>query len=383
MAKKDELQILPPRENPDLFGHDAAQARFLQDFDAGRLHHAYLITGPKGIGKATFAYRMARYILSQGALSAAPSQEEQGGFSLFGEMPETSVPVAKTRDMQMPADDPLFRRIAGGSHTDLLSLSPAYDPKKQTEKSQISVEEARKVPSFMSLTPAEGAWRVVIVDAVDQLNNNAANALLKIMEEPPAQALLLLVCHEPGAILPTIRSRCRQFLLDVPDRPAFEKVLTTVAPHIEVTDYAALYALAQGSPGLAITLHKHDGLAHYQGWLKALAPNASDSQRAKFTDSAAAIKSPEGWAMLLHAWDTLMHRISLYPHQNADQPIFRGDAELVAAIATSSNFATRQSWMASARSLIHLTDTYNLDKRTTVRLMLDPARLTQQFPAAA
>lgn len=383
MVKELTLELPAPRENPHLFGHEAAEARFLQDVDAGKLHHAYLITGPKGIGKATFAFRMARHILAQGAQVAAEAPAEPEGFSLFGDaLPTAPAPQAAATNPH-DVDSPLFRRIASGSHTDLLSLSPAYDAKKGAEKASISVDDARKVPQFMNLTPAEGAWRVVVVDAVDQLNNNAANALLKIMEEPPAQALLLLVCHAPGAILPTIKSRCRQFALGVPDRAAFEQVLSTLAPSISVTDYASLYALADGSPGLAMTLVKHHALRQYEDLLRALSPDADAKTKAKFIDMAASIKSPEGWAMLLHGWNMAMHRLSLHPHAAGLGSIFRGEEGLIATIAQQQDMATRQAWMASSRLLLQVNDTYNLDKRTTLRLMLEPTRLVREFPAAA
>jgi DNA polymerase-3 subunit delta' len=378
MAKAPEFEIPAPRENVHLLGHEAAQQRFVQDFASNRLHHAYLITGPKGIGKATFAYRLARYVLGHGALSAAA---QAPSLSLFGDALPAALPTGP--DINMGQDDPLFRRIAGGSHTDLLTLSPAYDAKKHVEKAQISAEEARKVPGFMSLTPAEGAWRVVIVDAVDQLNTHAANALLKILEEPPENALLLLVCHEPGAILPTIRSRCRLFALQPPDRASFDTVLQTIAPQVDIHDYSALYALSYASPGLAITLSKHKGLVAYAGWLAAMQPDASEQTKQAFAAEAASIKSPEGWAMLLHSWESLMHRLSLYPNYDRDHPITRAEEGQLSAIAAATGFAQRQRWMASARALIRHTDTFNLEKKASVRLMLEPSRLIDQFPAAA
>lgn len=376
MAKAPELEIIAPRENPHLFGHEAAEQKFIGDFTHGKLHHAYLITGPKGIGKATFAYRMARYILGHGALLAKVEE----GPSLFGDMlPAAPAPAV---ELNMSAENPLFRRIATGSHTDLLTVTPLYDSKKGAEKATISIDEARKVPTFLSLTPAEGDWRVVIIDAVDQLTNQAANALLKILEEPPANALLFLVCHEPGSILPTIKSRCRQFILQPPARSEFEQTLQTIAPSIDITDYPALYALSYGSPGLAITLTKHRTVPLYAGWLKALQPTASDEARNHFISEAAAVKSPEAWNMLLHTWMTAMHRLSLFPNEDKN-PIVTREHEQLQAIADAVPFGVRQRWLASARYLISLTDTYNLDKKYTIRLMLDPERLTAQFPAAA
>lgn len=380
--EKDSIHPPAPRENPLLFGHDAAEKRFLDDQSRGLMHHAYLVTGPKGIGKATFVYRLARYMLGQGALKAAAQPDM--GLSLFGDaLPATEPSATAAHTLDLPADDPLFRRIAAGSHTDLLTLSPAFDAKKQVEKGQISAEEARRVPEFLSLTPAEGDWRVVIVDAVDQLNTHAANALLKILEEPPANALLFLICHEPGGVLPTIRSRCRLFSLDAPDRQAFEQVLQAVAPTIDLHDYAALYGLAYGSPGLAITLTKHQGLQWYERWLNAMRPGATDAVREEFAQAASALKSPEAWQMLLHGWHVAMHRLSLFPAYDVAHPIFSREREWLGEIADHVPRDARQRWLSAARQLIRSTDTYNLDKRYSLRFLLDAKRLETQFPAVA
>jgi len=365
MAK---INIPSPRENHRLFGHEAAEQQFQQEFAAGKTHHAYLMTGPKGIGKATLAYRFARHILATGMVEAKKQQEV--GFSLFGDEPSPAGAIS----LETTPDDPLFRRIAAGSHTDLLVVSPAYDKKKDTEKNIISVEDARKVPEFLSLTPAEGAWRVVIVDAVDQLNTNAANALLKILEEPPAQAILLLVCHEPGAILPTIRSRCRKFALAAPSRAAFDKALAAVAPTIDPSNYGALHALSNGSPGLAITLESHNGLKWYQQWLAALQPDASTITRQRFADSANAQKSPDAWRTLMHGWQVAISRVSLWPHK-AGATIFHGEEELIAAIAEPLDRKLREEWAGKARNLIAATDIFNLDKRQSIAMLLQPGLL--------
>jgi DNA polymerase-3 subunit delta' len=368
MAKDNTIETPAPRENAQLFGHEAAEQRFAADFHGGRMHHAYLMTGPKGIGKATLAYRFARYILSQGAQKSA----EAPSMSLFGE-PE---PVAVSApSFTMSPDAPLFRRIAAGSHTDLLTLSPAYDAKKHVEKSTISVDDARKVPEFLSLTPAEGDWRVVIIDAVDQLNANAANALLKILEEPPERAILLMVCHQPAAILPTIRSRCRTFKLAAPDAAAFAEILHAIAPAIPHHDYAALYALSYGSPGHAITLFAEDGLDWYENWLAAMLPEAPPERRQQFADRANAQKSPTAWAALIHAWEVAMQRLTLHPHYATTQPIFPREAAMLDAIAAATPPALRRRWVEEGNRLIRATETFNLDKRHSIRLLTDPRQL--------
>ncbi len=374
MSKSADIEIPAPRANPLLIGHEAVEADFLSEFATGRMHHAHLISGAKGIGKATLAYRLARHILSSGAQASSAAEEEAPSLSLFGEEPAPA-PKAPTHTAAMDPESPLFKRIASGSHSDLLTLSPAYDAKKQVEKNLITVEEARQVPEFMSLTPAEGLWRVVIIDAVDQLNNQAANALLKILEEPPARAILFLICHQPGAILPTIRSRCRLLKLSAPDSTAFSEILGQIAPHIETHEYAALYALAHGSPGHAITLHQHEGLKWVEGWLAAMMPDASAEARQKFADSAAAVKAPAAWAAIIYAWRVVMARICTYPHAPDTQPMFRREPEMIAAIAESLLPEQRHAWLAAGNQLIHQTETFYLDKRQSIRLLINPAQL--------
>ena len=344
----------------------------MHEFAQGRMHHAHLITGPKGIGKATLAFRLARHILSSGAQSQ--TLEEAPSFSLFGDEP-VAPKMAEKASIAGDVDSPIFKRIASGSHADLLTLSPAYDAKKQVEKNLITVEEARQVPSFMSLTPAEGLWRVVIIDAVDQLNTQAANALLKILEEPPAKAILFLICHRPGAVLPTIRSRCRQLKLQPPDAAAFSTILGQIAPSIETHEYAALYALAQGSPGHAITLYEDEGLKWYEGWLAAMMPDASAETRQKFADSVAQVKAPATWAVIMHGWRLAMQRISLHPHGDDDAPIFRREAQMLAAIAERLNPEARAAWLEAGNTLIAQTETFHLDKRQSIRLLMSPEQL--------
>jgi DNA polymerase-3 subunit delta' len=373
MAKEKTISIPLPRENHLLFGHAAAQAQFVQEAERGLLHHAYLMSGPKGIGKATLAYRFARYILSRGAVSRAPVAADS--FSLFDEPALPQSPIPNPQSLDMSPESPLFRRIAGGTHTDLLTIAPAYDAKKQVEKDSISVDDARKVPEFLSLTPAEGDWRVVIVDAVDQLNANAANALLKILEEPPARAILFLICHKPGGILPTIRSRCRNFALTAPSKAEFEQTLGSIAPSIMLHEVDGLYALSNGSPGYAITLHASDGISIYRQWLEALQPTATAEQRNKFASFCAAQKSPEIWRSILHGWNTAITRINLWPHVGADQWILDGEGGMLAAIAESLSPRQREQWHAQASQLLTTTDVFNLDKRQTMNMLLAPQLL--------
>lgn len=374
MAKEKLIEVPAPRENPHLFGHAQAVAQFLSEAERGQLHHAYLITGPKGIGKATLAYSLARNILSRGALQA--KQEEAPSLSLFGDAPALfETPTPHPEPLAIAPDSPLFRRIAGGTHTDLLTVSPAYDVKKHVEKDIISVDEARKVPEFLSLTPAEGDWRVVIVDAVDQLNTGAANALLKIVEEPPARALLFLICHQPGAILPTIRSRCRRLVLRPADRAVFEQVLSTVAPAVPAGEYAALYALSGGAPGLAITLYATGGMACYRQWLEAMQPDAGFAQRQRVAESFAAQKSPDAWRTVLHGWHLAISRICRWPHVARDEWVLHDEGALLESISSALLPVQRDRWQEKAERLLADNETFHLDKRQSLMMLMRPAVL--------
>jgi DNA polymerase-3 subunit delta' len=152
-----------PRANPDLVGHEAAETALRRLFDSGRLPHALLLCGPRGIGKATLAFRFARFVLANGGAPGLDIGGDSGG--VLNIAPESGV----------------FRRVAAGGHADLLTVERAYDPRRRRMRSEIVVGDTREIASFLRLTAAEGGWRVVIVDGADEMNRTAANALLKIL----------------------------------------------------------------------------------------------------------------------------------------------------------------------------------------------------------
>ena len=221
-----------PRENPSLLGHDQAERTILDALSGGRLHHAWLITGPEGIGKATLAYRFARRLLAGGGAG-----------------------------LHIDAANPVFRRVAAGTHADLLTVEREWDEKKKRLKKTIAAEDARGIPPFLHLTPAEGGWRVVIVDGAEDLNAQSANALLKILEEPPPRAVLMLVCAAPGRLLPTLRSRCRHLPLTPLSDADLRRTLDLYLPELGQEQRGKLVALSEGSPGRAIQLAEQGGLA--------------------------------------------------------------------------------------------------------------------------
>lgn len=221
-----------PRDRYDLVSDAGAEAAFLDALGRGRLHHAWLLAGPEGRGKASFAYRAARRLLGA---QADPARGPLG-----------SDPF-----------DPVNRLISAQSHPDLLVLERLADGGKQ--KKSISVDQARDLPEFFSKSPSQAHRRVAIVDAADDLNVNAANALLKILEEPPADGVLFLISHSPGRLLPTIRSRCRR--LSFAPWPEAELEALVSRRTGEGGDVArAAAAMAGGSPGQALALASAESL---------------------------------------------------------------------------------------------------------------------------
>ncbi|WP_438274481.1 DNA polymerase III subunit delta' [Nitrobacter sp.] len=187
-----EMSVRHPRETTALFGHGEAERTLLDAYRGGRIPHAWLIGGAPGIGKATLAYRMARFVLAHGDPALSDVQSAQ--------------------TLELDPTHPVVRHVAADTHGGLLTLERTAND-KGVMRTVISVEQTRETIAFFGSTSAVGGWRVCIVDTVDELNPNAANALLKVLEEPPRQSLFFLVSHAPARLLPTIQSRCRKLML--------------------------------------------------------------------------------------------------------------------------------------------------------------------------
>jgi len=215
-----------PRATAVLFGHALAEAALLAAYRSRRVPHAFLIVGPKGIGKATLAYRMARFVL------AYPDPAARD--------------VARTATLAVDAKNPVARRIAAQAQPDLLIIERTLNDKGVLHK-QIAVEDIRRTVGFFGSTAGEGGWRIAIVDAVDELNRSGANALLKVLEEPPQRALLLLVAHSAARVPATLRSRCRILTL----RPLAEPDVAAAV--------AAATGIAAGDPELAAAAAAAEG----------------------------------------------------------------------------------------------------------------------------
>ena len=239
--------LAPPRENGEVLGHDAIEQSLLSLYNAGKLPHALIFAGPMGVGKTTMAFRVARFLLKHG--SADANQD-----SLFGDAPE------KPTNMHVSPDDPVSHKVASGGHPDLRTIERPMDERKGTRKSAVDVETARSIAPFLRMSASDGGWRVVIVDEADTMNYFAQNAILKILEEPPPKALLILICNRLGTMLPTIRSRCRTFNFAPLDKPTMTSLLKRAAPQATSGEIALLTELSDGSMGRAMALQEEGGV---------------------------------------------------------------------------------------------------------------------------
>jgi DNA polymerase III subunit delta' len=259
-----------PRANPDLAGHDAVERELLGLYKMSRLPHAILLTGPRGIGKATLAFRFARFVLAR---RTVPSGDESG--------------------LAIDPDSGVFRRIAAGGHADLLTVERGWNPQRSRLRSEITAEQTREIAGFLHLTAAEEGWRIVIVDGAEEMNRNAANALLKILEEPPHRSLLLLVSHNPGVLLPTIRSRCRRFRLEALPPGLVTALLRRYRGQVDAAEATGLSTLSGGSIGRALELADGGGLNLYHSLLEILsqAPRLDIRRLHAFVDALSGVGS--------------------------------------------------------------------------------------------
>lgn len=237
LPEADRIDGFPhPRETVRLVGQDRALARAARAIRGGHPPQAWLIAGPPGVGKATLAYRIARYVLAHGTT------------------------MRGAEDLSVPERDPAAMQVTAGGHPGLLVLKRAYNDSGKL-MTVLSVDVVRKLSGFFGMTSGAGGWRVAIVDTADDMNDAAANALLKMLEEPPTRAMVLLLSSTPGRLLPTIRSRCQRLDLRPLEPSTVEAELANLLPDTDTATRASLARLSGGSIGMALQLATGDAVA--------------------------------------------------------------------------------------------------------------------------
>lgn len=338
VPEADRLPDLPhPREVLSLIGHEAAEREVLEAYRAGRMHHAWLIGGPEGIGKATLAYRIARFLLAY---------------------PDPSHPhVAMAQTLDVPADHPVSHQIAANAHPDLAVIRRAYDPQKKGVPTEISADFARKGLEVFNKTAAGGGYRIAIVDACDDLNAHSANALLKTLEEPPRLGLFLLVAHQPRRLLPTIRSRCRQLPLRELSESDVRRITQSLpaTADVDAALHARAAALADGSVRQALAMLDEKRIAFHDR-VEAILADAGKARRAEIDAVAEETAGRDGEV----AFERFCELVQAWLHRSLHVSEGRG--------ATAHEIAELWARFEEKRREV---DIYNLDRRPFVIAMLN------------
>jgi DNA polymerase-3 subunit delta' len=353
LLRFDQVEGWPaPEEQPAWFGDPSAERTLLDAYRGGRIHHAWLIGGPRGIGKATLAYRFARFVLAHPDPDAAE--------------------VVEAHDLAVPADHPAFRKVAARAHPNLLVMERAYDEQNKRFRTELTVPEIRRTVSFFGSTAGERGWRIAIVDAADDMNASAGNALLKVLEEPPARSLFLIVTHAPGRALATIRSRSRRLDLAPLTPEAISAALRGNGTADEATIPLAS-SLAEGSLRRAIVLAGGDGIEVYRRLTALLTglPDLDVAAAHDFADSVSRRGDEDAWIGfndLVAGW--LNRRVRGEPEPDSA-------AALAPVVSRTPLERWAEVWENLRRSSA-MADTLNLDrKRTVLSILMSLARATR------
>lgn len=348
----DRIEGAPhPRNTARLLGQSLAEGTFLQAFNSGRLHHGWMITGPRGVGKATLAWRLARFLLA--------TPENDGG--MFAPPPPDSLDIPDTH--------PIARRITALSEPRLFLLRRAYDEKKAKLQDVLSVDEVRKMKSFFALSAADGGRRVAIIDSVDDMNPSAANALLKLLEEPPKSVTMFLISHQPARLLPTIRSRCRELRLRPLSPADLSDALTMAGGEVAPEDGTALAELAGGSVGEAFRMTNLEGLALYGRLIRLMTtlPRLDRVQALALAEAGAARGADAQFDLIVTLLDLFLARLARAGTRGECPPeAAPGEAALIARLSPTP-------W--AAREWANLAQSLGVRARRGRAVNLDPASL--------
>lgn len=349
---------LHPRKNTELAGHAAAENEIIDAWTSGRLHHAWLISGPKGIGKATLAYRFGRFVLAGGG---SPPIDAAALFSAE-EIP------AEHASLEIDAEHPVFKRVAANGHGDLQVIERGLSDDGKRMQSVIPVEKIRAVGHTMSLTSGEGGWRVVIIDGAEEMNANAANALLKVLEEPPPRALILLVTHTPGRLLPTIRSRCSHLRLSSLALNTVDNLILQHRPDLNAEDRRILCRLSDGSIGRALDLADSGGVALQRDLIAIMNsfPSMDVKFAHKFADKFARRDTDAAWRTAVELASRSLADIVSASARGEDLGARGYDPTEAASLSRLQTLASPDAWIdvwEKNAGLFAKADSANLDRK--------------------
>lgn len=337
---------LEPCANPDLLGHDQAVAVLHGAWRSGRAPHAWLLSGPRGVGKATLSFRFARALLA-----GADAVDDR---------------------LALSPEHPVFRQVAAGAHPDLRVLAPSREAKSGRLRSEIPVEPVRTTTAAMHSTAAMGGHRVVIVDGAELLNRSAANALLKPLEEPPPATTLILLSHHLARVLPTIRSRCAKLRLGRLADEMVDGILARRTDALDEAERAVVVRMARGSPGFALELAATDAGALYRRLATELGAEPIDrlGLNALATDLARHADA-EGLHAVVSLLQELMGRALAVGLERPQPPLYPGEPEALARLVDRRPLDRwARLWEKIAR-LAAQADSFHLDRSQVLWLILD------------
>lgn len=351
MSRADEIEERPdidgdrpPRLTREIIGHDAGFADFTQSRARGRLHHSWLLSGIKGIGKASFAYQAARHLL-------------------------LNTPADTPVHQPLPDTDPAMRLIDGGVHPDLFVLARGYNRDSDKFRTDIPVDDVRRMKSFFQLSSADGNWRVCIIDSLDEMNKYSLNSLLKILEEPPEKSIFFLISHRVGGLLDTIKSRSRQLDFKPLARPQLEQIIAHHIPETAPEAAAAAAFLADGSADMALTLAELGGFDLYRDLISLLdgLPRPDVESLHGFSDRFGPrgdAKSFPVFCFLLSSW---LHR-ALRSHIDGQEivPVFAGEDEVAARFVARVGMGALPGLWEKINDDARRAEALNLDRKQIV-----------------
>lgn len=359
-ALLDELRVPDPRENAELFGHEDAEQVLLNALAGGRLPHAWLFTGPKGIGKATLAFRFARHLFSHKPDASAAA----GGLFAADDIPATA-----PESLYVSPERPVFHRVASGGHGDLMTVERKVNDKGKLS-TQIRIEDVRNAIDFAHMTSSEGGYKVIIVDGAELMNRASENAFLKVLEEPPAHSVIILVSHNPGRLLPTTRSRCRTLTLKPLSADTVGTLMNRYMPDVSGSDAGELSRLSEGSIGRAMSLAAGGGLEIYRDVVNIFAslPNLDGTAVQALATKLSKSGADDAYYSGIELYRWWLSRVVLASSRGVS-----GDASLSAAEREIAERAAATTilpiWLArldQAESLIRSADPLSLDRKQVI-----------------